>query len=376
MKIALINDQHPYAGITIHSMEICNNLRKHSISCDFYQFNLEPNPENSPEIKRVNGLLSKVKSTSSLSYYSKLAVNFLTGLNWKSFKSIDADVILLSGPTLLPLTKYYDNIIAEGHDLYFLKELPANPVLKIYMKKMYRLYNKANFIIADSRFTLNEFINHLKVDRNKIGVTYGTFNPLVFHPGKSSLREKIGIEEDNFVVLSVGGDSPNKNVESIIKVIKGLPNNFKLLRIGRNFRFTRMIERLGLKDRVIATGNVSTDFLADAYRASDVLLFPSLFEGFGIPVVEAMASGLPVIVSNRGSLPEVAGDAGIVVEPLDIDAMVSYIRKLSTENHTYEDFRFKGLKRLQDFTEEKQFESLYRILKKLVQDGFIQTDRT
>lgn len=363
MKIALINDQHPFAGITIQSMEICNNLRKHSISCDFYQFNLEPNPENSPEIRRTNGLLSKVESTSSLSYYSKLAVNFLTGLNWKSFKGIDADVILLSGPTLLPLTKYYDNIVAEGHDLYFLKDLPANPVLKIYMRKMYRLYNNANFIIANSWFTLNDFITYLKVDRDKIGIAYRTFNPLVFHPGKSSLREKIGIKEDDFVILSVGGDNPNKNVESIIKVIKGLPNNFKLLRVGRNFRFIRMIEQLDLKDRVIATGNVSIDFLADAYRASDVLLFPSLFEGFGIPVVEAMASGLPVIISNRGSLPEVAGDAGIVVEPLDIDAMVSYIRKLSTDHHTYEEFRFRSLKRSEDFTEEKQFESLYQILK-------------
>ena len=170
---------------------------------------------------------------------------------------------------------------------------------------------------------------------------------------------------DVYTQVGNDGNSLVNDKATIIPIMNpGRPFTYlKLLRVGRNFRFIRMIEQLDLKDRVIATGNVSIDFLADAYRASDVLLFPSLFEGFGIPVVEAMASGLPVIISNRGSLPEVAGDAGIVVEPLDIDAMVSYIRKLSTDHHTYEEFRFRSLKRSEDFTEEKQFESLYQILK-------------
>ena len=110
-------------------------------------------------------------------------------------------------------------------------------------------------------------------------------------------------------------------------------------------------------------GNIETNSLAQIYRISNFLIFPSLFEGFGIPLVEAMASGVPAIVSNRTSLPEVVAEAGIICEPYDINCMLDSIIKLS-DNTQYDRICEKSIIRAKHFSAEEQFISLQNVLTK------------
>lgn len=360
--ISVFNDQHLFSGTTTHIFKIYENLMNHNIDSNLYQFLIDNRKAFLPKDAIVKkGLLFNLPSDTKVFYNFKLAVNFMSGYNWKSYKNIHSKISLLSGPTLLPLVKFHTNTIVVGHDLFFLKDDGSSKILGSYMRNMYNLFNKAKHIIVNSEYTREDFINKLKIDKYKISVVYPSFDSNIFHPGTSNARKRLNLGDNDVILLSVGGDNPNKNVETTIKLLSKLPDNYKLIRIGRNFYTTKLIETLNLKKRVILLGNIDTNSLAEMYRISNFFIFPSLFEGFGIPVVEAMASGLPVIVSNRTSLPEVVGDAGIICEPTDINSMSDSIIKL-TDDTKYQKIRERSLIRSRHFSTENQFISLQNVL--------------
>ena len=113
------------------------------------------------------------------------------------------------------------------------------------------------------------------------------------------------------------------------------------------------IDALGLKEFVEVPGYVSADDLPLFYNAAEAFLFPSLFEGFGLPVVEAMASGLPVVSSVGSSLEEVAGDAAILVDPLDVAALAAAIQRIARDTALRQTLAERGLRRSSEFTPEK-----------------------
>lgn len=142
---------------------------------------------------------------------------------------------------------------------------------------------------------------------------------------------------DRPLVLYVGGISPHKNLESLIDAMPRLPADVRLALVGDHegdsFRgchadLVARLDGLGLRDRVTFTGFVTNDDLVRLYNAARVLVLPSLDEGFGLPVMEAMACGLPVAVSDRGSLPEVAGEAGVLFDPLDPAAIAAAVTRI------------------------------------------------
>ena len=364
LGIDIINDQHVFSGTYTHIVKVYENLRNHGYNSNFYHFSLQNDEGNLPQETVIKkGIFSSLNSKYSTLYNLKLGANFLTGMNWKSFKGLKGDVQILSGPTLLPLAKYYNNTIAIGHDLYFFDNKGRSAVERTYMKRMYALFGTPKFLIVNSEFTKKEFLSRLKLDENKIGVVYPTFDSSIFHPGKTEIRHLLGIDESDKILLSVGGDNPNKNIETAIRLLATLPKHFRMVRVGRNFRTLNMINDLNLNNRVLLLGNVDLNFLGELYRAADVFLFPSLFEGFGIPAVEAMASGTPLITSNRTSLPEVVGDAGIISEPFDIDFMRNSIMKITEDDVFKGELVRKGLERSKVFSPKRQFEDLNYIIK-------------
>jgi glycosyltransferase involved in cell wall biosynthesis len=369
-SVDVVNDQHVFSGTYTHIIKIYENLRNHGYDSNFFHFSLKNDKGVLPQeavVKR--GIFSFLNSKYSFTYNLMLGANFLTGMNWKSFKNLYGDVQILSGPTLLPLAKYYHNTIVIGHDLYFLDYKGRSAVERTYMKRMYSLFGSPKFIIANSEFTKTEFLRRFKLDENKIGVVYPTFDSSIFHPGKTEMRNLLGINDGDKVLLSVGGDNPNKNIETIIRLLAVLPKNFKLVRVGRNFRTINMINELHLNNRVLLLGNVDLNFLSELYRAADVFLFPSLFEGFGSPAVEAMASGTPVMTSNRTSLPEVVGNAGILSDPFDIDFMRDSIMKITEDDSFRGELIRNGLERAKLFSLQRQFEILNNIIKMVCEEG-------
>ena len=360
--ISIFNDQHLFSGTTTHILKIYENLINHNIDSDLYQFLIDNRNILLPEKAIIKkGLLFNLPLYTHSFYNLKLAVNFISGYNWKSYKNIHSKISLLSGPSLLPLTKFHTNTIVVGHDLFFLENKSNSKILASYMRNMYNRFNKANHIIVNSEYTRRDFINKLNIDKYKISVVYPSFDSSIFHHGPSNARKILKLRDSDIILLSVSGDNPNKNVETTLKLLSKLPDNYKLIRVGRNFYTTKLIETLNLKKRVILLGNVDTNLLAEIYRISNFFIFPSLFEGFGSPVVEAMASGVPVVVSNRTSLPEVVAEAGIICEPYDIDCMLDSITKL-TDDTKYKRIQQKSIIRAMHFSAEEQFISLQRVL--------------
>lgn len=361
-EITIINDQHIFSGTFTQTYRIFRNLKRHGIECEFYQFLIDSSVSYLPEgLKLKKGYLSTLNWNHKSFYDLKLAINFLSGRNWKTFRKISADVVLLSYPSLLPLTRYFRKTIAEGHDLYFMYDGNEAGTLGAYTRRTYKHYKEAGHIVANSEFTKNEFIRLLDISPEKISVVYRAVGD-IFCPGKCDIRSKLGIDESSVILLSVGGDNPNKNIETIVRLIKELPQNYILIRVGRNFRTEKLIKKLGLGNRIIALGNVEEMFLSDLYRCSDIFLFPSTFEGFGIPVIEAMASGLPVISSNTTSLPEVVGNAGLLCDPYDLNCWKNKIETLVTDKHFYAKMRDKGIERSKYFSLDNQFVQLMKVI--------------
>jgi glycosyltransferase involved in cell wall biosynthesis len=141
--------------------------------------------------------------------------------------------------------------------------------------------------------------------------------------------------------------------------------DYKLVNIGamgwKHENVLEEIQKLNLQDDVIFPGYVPDDDLVKFYNAADLLVYPSLYEGFGLPPLEAMACGTPVITSNTSSLPEVVGDAGIMVDPVDIDALTESIYQVLNNPNLQEDMQKNGLERSKIFTWEKTAKETWKI---------------
>jgi glycosyltransferase involved in cell wall biosynthesis len=233
-------------------------------------------------------------------------------------------------------------------------------VFPVYRRLMKEIGARADAIITDSKTSAVDVARTLEIptqNRAKIQHVYcGVAEH--FRPNDSrSARSK----NDRRQVLFVGRTDPYKNlvhlVEVLAEVIPMLPFPLALTVAGspdpRYPEAKQVVERLGIGDRVRWTGYITDDALAELYREADVLVHPSRYEGFGLQVAEAMASGLPVICSNAGSLPEVAGDATLIVDPDDSDGLKRDIMRVLTEPGLAASLAAKGLERSKQFTWDK-----------------------
>jgi glycosyltransferase involved in cell wall biosynthesis len=137
------------------------------------------------------------------------------------------------------------------------------------------------------------------------------------------------------VVLCVGALQKRKNQAGLVRAFRAMPKDWRLVLAGSNGYgaeevFTE-IERSGCADRILVTGYIPDERLAEWYARARIFAFPSFDEGFGMPVLEAMAAGLPVLTSNRSALPEVAGECALLVEPSDDDRIAAGLLKLANE---------------------------------------------
>jgi alpha-1,3-rhamnosyl/mannosyltransferase len=217
------------------------------------------------------------------------------------------------------------------------------------------LYRAAR-IITLSRYTANQLVEHCGVPRERIRVVpAGVDPPKARMKVQERLRERAAlVGEGNQMVLSVGAVQTRKNILNVLRAVSMLPPRYKLVLAGGSgygsepiYDFIRA-ERL--ESRVIRLGYVTAQRLPFLYEAASILLFPSLGEGFGFPVLEAMAHGLPVVTSNVSSLPEVGGDAALYVDPRDpADIAQNVVR--AVEDHSLRDSMIRqGLARARDFT--------------------------
>ncbi len=242
----------------------------------------------------------------------------------------------------------------------------------------YRLFLKhsvkmANRIIAISTAAKNEIVKEFGVSEKKIDIIYPAFdddfavmNKIV---AKDFLSKNYHISEPFF--LFVGSLIPRKNLVRIILAFNKIKDQskHKLVVIGKKGwlyeEIFDTVKKLNLQSKVIFTNYVPEDDLPYFYNAATSLVFASLHEGFGIPILEAMACGCPVITSNKSSMPEVAGDSAILVDPLNIDDISAAMNKIISDEKLRIELIKKGLERVKLFSWEKSAQQLLDVYEKM-----------
>ncbi|MGB3903440.1 MAG: glycosyltransferase family 1 protein [Anaerolineae bacterium] len=225
---------------------------------------------------------------------------------------------------------------------------------------MPRFLEAADAVIAVSEWTKKDAIELYGLDEDKVSVIYEGVNPR-FRPASaeriSALRHKYGILEK--FILSVGTIEPRKNLTSLLEAYHSVRNgrrDLKLVIVGKKGwlyeGFFRRLRELGLENEVIFPGFVPDEDLPSLYSAADLFVFPSLYEGFGLPVLEAMACGAPVVTSNTSSLPEVAGEAALLIDPRSLQALARAMRDVLGNKTLRDDLRARGPKHAAKFTWE------------------------
>ncbi len=253
------------------------------------------------------------------------------------------------------------------HDLIFMRfpEFYRPVDRKIYFSKVKYACTAADRIVAISNQTKNDIIEYLKIDPNKIEVIYQSVSPKFFRNNNThNLLSKYEISE-NFI-LSVGTIESRKNQLSILKAVHAKKIDVQIVFVGKptnySFELMKFISENKMENQVKFLNNIPRKDLVGLYQKAKLSVYISVFEGFGLPVIESMASGCPVITSNVSCLPETAGGAGILCSPEDYSELGTQIKNIITNESLRSELLQKGKERAQFFHPEyfsKKMISLY-----------------
>lgn len=251
--------------------------------------------------------------------------------------------------------------IITVHDLSFLRfpQCAARGLVEYLSAVVPRSLRRADLVLADSAWTRQDLIEMLHVAAEKIVVVPAGVGP-EYHPISdqatlAAVRERYNLPRR--FLLHVGTLEPRKNLIRLMEALRAIadrdPELCLVLVGGKGWLYEDIfasVARLGLAGRVIFPGYIAEADLPAVYNLAEALAYPSLYEGFGIPPLEAMACGVPVVSSNSSSLPEVVGDAALLVEPTDTAALADALLRALSDNELRQTLRRRGLERAAAFS--------------------------
>ena len=252
----------------------------------------------------------------------------------------------------------FEKEIVTIHDVFPLKgrDYSTPEFQRKFSALLLEAVRRAARVIAVSQYTADQLVLHAGVPREKVTVIHeGVDLPARILPPEERLaeRERL-VGQGNIMVLSVGVLQTRKNTVNALRALASLPPRYRLVLVGGDGHGSEAIhdfirkEQLG--SRAIGLGHVAAERLAALYQAADVLLFPSLEEGFGLPVLEAMAAGLPVVASKTSSLPEVGGDAALYVDPHDPRDLAEKVQRAVEDTTLRATLMDRGVARAREFS--------------------------
>lgn len=272
--------------------------------------------------------------------------------------------------------------IATIHDLipYIMPETVGKGYLSKFISQMPRIIASVDMIITVSEWSKKDIMRIFDVPENKIAVTYlaadDLFKPMDRVSASDHINKKYNID-GNFI-LYLGGFSPRKNVKSILvaysMIYKNLSRDYKVVVIGSardDHQFlNKLSQSLGIDGRVYFPGYVPYEDLPYFYNAADLFVYPSLYEGFGLPTLEAMCCGTPTITSNVSSIPEIVGEGAMLINPFDTSELAKSMEMVLENNDIKADLISKGFERALSFSWKKAaqetlavYENAYRMYK-------------
>ena len=257
-------------------------------------------------------------------------------------------------------TRRLRRTVTTFHDLFVLTGDYSTPDFRRrFADQARRAAAESDLIIAVSQFTATQVEQLLGVEPSRLRVIHhGVRVP----PPGSTPREKI--------VLHVGAIQKRKNVSRLVEAFEGIPPDWRLILAGSaGFGADEILARIDTspaRSRISVPGYVSADALGRWYSRAGMLVFPSLDEGFGIPILEAMAAGVPVIASNRSALPEVAAGAAILINPESTEEIAAAMNRLASDDRLREDLKAKGLARAKQCSWEKAVSLTWDVYRELL----------
>lgn len=252
--------------------------------------------------------------------------------------------------------------VATIHDLipYIMPETVGPGYLLKFLKEVPKVIEMCDGLITVSEYSKQDILKFFPIDKEKIYVTPlaadDIYRPLDKDECSELLKKHYNIKKP--FILYIGGFSSRKNVKALIsafsKVYKNLNKDFSLVIVGAARDQRKYLKdfslSLELEEKIIFTGFVPEQHLPVLYNGSHAFVYPSLYEGFGLPPLEAMNCGTPVITSNLTSIPEVVGDAGILINPHNENELPEALLRLLNSEELQSKYSKKGLERAKNFS--------------------------
>jgi glycosyltransferase involved in cell wall biosynthesis len=250
--------------------------------------------------------------------------------------------------------------VATFHDLFVMSGEYSTPEFRARFTRQAReAAARADAIIAVSEFTRSQVVSLLGVEPSRVRVVHHGVRRLDFPAVE---REK--------VILNVGAIQTRKNIARLVEAFETVDLSWRLVLAGSaGYGSSGILARIAAspaRERISVTGYVSPEELAAWYAKAEIFAFPSLDEGFGMPVLEAMAAGTPVVTSNRSALPEVAGDAAILVNPESTEEMAEVLRTLTQGEALRAALSSRGVERARLFTWEKAVAETWNVYREVL----------
>jgi len=341
-SICLLNDWHPEAGIGRYAYSLWRELRRLGSPAEMarYTYGEPTRPLDGQRLFPARVRLPVLNRTINNFFFRPCPRGY--------------DLYHAADPFLPAFNSWRGRRVLTVHDLVPLDPRWSTPLHRCVFRRTIRGIERLDRVIAVSAYVKRRLIDDLGVREDAVDVIPEGVDLALFSPGsKAEARRTLGWDPDARIVLHLAGDEPRKNLRGALRAFAMLKDTrARFVHLGKTSHQTRrLIESLRLWDRVrILEGSVLDEELVLHYRASDVFFYPSFAEGFGLPVLEAMACGTPVLCADASSLPEVAGNAAILVHPEDYDALAQGLACILEDDRTAHRLTAAGLRRVQEFS--------------------------
>lgn len=264
-------------------------------------------------------------------------------------------------------------VVVTIHDIIphvFPDKYLSNILERIWYELAIRVsINRSDKILTISNFSKEELIRHYDVDSSKIEIVSLAYNEAFRKIEETSMlndvKERYRLHKK--YILAIGGSEYRKNIQRLINVyLENFRDNYELIVVGGKWRDIDLAKKYQGENIRFITGVPEEDLIA-IYNMASVFVFPSFYEGFGIPVLEGMACGVPVITSNVSSMPEVGGDAAIYFNPYDEKDMAEKIKMVLDDKQLREEMILKGLEKVKEYSWEKCAKETLKIYEEVLE---------
>ena len=260
------------------------------------------------------------------------------------------------------------------HDLIFLRYPQYYHRLDriIYNRKFNYACRKADRIVAVSECTKRDIVKFYGISPEKIDVVYQGCDVSFTHPVTEEKKEEVRkkYQLPDHYILNVGSIEERKNILAAVQALPMLPQHIHIVIVGRRTGYTEKVEQFikdnGLGERVHIISNVPFNDLPAFYQSAEIFVYPSRFEGFGIPIIEALYSGIPVVAATGSCLEEAGGPDSIYVNPDDITGLADAFKQIYSNSDKRKNMVEKGREFAKRFSEKQQSEEIINIYKKLI----------